>query len=229
MKKFPHIFSEYRIKNTTFKNRIFASPVSVNRGNYDGVPTMESIYVHENRARGGFAQVTVSESFVDFQFAARHELGLDLVSPNFNRRNADYITHLTRSIKAHGAIASIQLNHSGHVNHPKMLGGKNPIGPSHFIRPDGVEIQKMDEEMIHRVANHFAKACGAAKAMGFDMVMLHGGHGWLLSQFTSPLSNRRKDQWGGSLENRSRFAGLVLDKVREEVGDDFLIEYRVVI
>ena len=135
MKKFPHIFSPYKIKNTTFKNRIFAAPVITNRGNFNGVPTMESIYVHENRARGGFAQVTISESFVDFEFAARHDMGLDLVSPDFDRRNVDYITLLTDSIKAHGAIASIQLNHSGHVNHPNMLDGKNPIGPSHFVLP----------------------------------------------------------------------------------------------
>jgi len=101
MTKYPHIFSSYRIKNTTFKNRIFASPVSVSRGNFNGVPTMESIYVHENRARGGFAQVTVSESFVDFEFAARHDLGLDLVSPGLDRRKVEYITLLSSVFLEH--------------------------------------------------------------------------------------------------------------------------------
>ncbi len=101
------------------------------------------------------------------------------------------------------------------------------MGHPDFIRPDGVKVDEMDEDMIYRVAANYANAVGAAKFFGFDMVMLHGGHGWLLSQFTSPLSNKRTDKWGGSLENRARFALLVLDKVREEVGDDFVIEYRV--
>lgn len=87
--------------------------------------------------------------------------------------------------------------------------------------------RERDETMMERVADHFANACGVAKAFGFDMVMLHGGHGWLLSQFLSPLSNKRTDKWGGSLTNRARFPMLVLDHIRQEVGPDFLIEYRV--
>ncbi|MCL6476961.1 MAG: FAD-dependent oxidoreductase [Peptococcaceae bacterium] len=227
MTPYPHIFSPYKIKNTTFKNRIFAAPLAANRVAIGGTPTQEGIDAYETRARGGFSQVTVSETFVDFEYAARHDHGLDLVSPNMTTHHMESLYILTEAIKAHGAVASIQLNHVGNVNHPDVLGGKNPIGPSRLIRPDGVEVDEMDEEMIHRVAGNFAKACGAAKAFGFDMVMLHGGHGWLLSQFTSPLSNKRTDKWGGSLENRARFALLVLDKVRAEVGDDFLIEYRV--
>ena len=227
MIKYPNIFSQYKIKNTTFKNRIFASPVTAVRGCLNGVPTREGIYIYENRARGGFAVVTVNETFVDFEFAARHDHSLDLVSPDLSQQSVESIAILAEAIKTHGAVASIQFNHAGNTNHPSTLGGKNPIGPSHFIRPDGVEVDEMDEEMIHRVADNYAHACDVAGAVGFDMVMLHGGHGWLLSQFTSPLSNWRKDKWGGSLENRARFAMLVLDKIREKAGDDLLIEYRV--
>ncbi|MEW6425063.1 MAG: NAD(P)/FAD-dependent oxidoreductase [Bacillota bacterium] len=227
MTPYPHIFSPYKIKNTTFKNRVFAAPVTANRIVIGGAPTPEGIDAYESRARGGFAQVTVTETFVDFEFAARHDHSLDLVSPNLSTHHMESIRILVEAIKAHGAVASIQLNHAGAANHPDCLGGKNPIGPSRLIRPDGVEVQEMDEEMIYRVADHYAKAAGRAKAFGFDMVMLHGGHGWLLAQFTSPLTNKRTDRWGGSLENRARFAMLVLDKVRAEVGDDFLIEYRI--
>ncbi|MGB9850650.1 MAG: FAD-dependent oxidoreductase [Moorellaceae bacterium] len=227
MTPYPHIFSPYKIKNITFKNRIFAAPVTVNRLAVGGVPTQECIDTYENRARGGFAQVTVTETFVDFEYAARHRIGLDIVSPDMTVHHMESLCILTEAIKAHGAVASIQLNHAGAANHPDCLGGKKPIGPTGYIRPDGVEVQEMDEEMIYRVADNFARAAGRAKAFGFDMVMLHGAHGWLLAQFTSPLTNKRKDRWGGSLENRARFALLVLDKVREAVGDDFLIEYRV--
>ncbi|PIP00334.1 NAD(P)/FAD-dependent oxidoreductase [Pleomorphomonas carboxyditropha] len=224
---FPHIFTPLTIKKTTFKNRVFAPPVTTSRCVVDGAPTEEAIDQYEGRSRGGFAQVTITESFVDFDYAARHEHGLDIVSPGLTVHHLESVHILTDAIQAHGAVASIQLNHAGNTNHPALLGGRNPIGPSAMLRPDGVQVDEMDEEMIHRVADNFAVACASAQALGFDMAMLHGGHGWLLSQFTSPLSNKRTDKWGGSLENRARFARLVLDKVRQQVGEDFLIEYRV--
>ncbi len=227
--KYKIMFSPYTIKNTTFKNRVLAAPVTTNRVTINnGTPTAEGIDVYETRARGGFAQITITESFVDFEYAARHNHGINLVSPDMTVHHMESIATLTEAIKAHGALASIQLNHVGNVNHPDMcLDHKNPIGPSAIKRPDGIQVDEMDEAMMNRVADHYANACGAAKAMGFDMVMLHAGHGWLLSQFLSPLSNFRKDQYGGSLENRARFPIMVLDRIRKEVGEDFLIEYRI--
>lgn len=224
---FPHIFAPLTIKKTTFKNRIFASPVTTSRCVVNGAPTAEAIDQYEERARGGFAQVTLTESFVDFDRAARHEHGLDIVSPGLSVHHLESVHILTDAIQSHGAVASIQLNHAGNTNHPALLGGKNPIGPSALVRPDGVVIEEMDEEMIERVSDNFAIAFASAQALGFDMAMLHGGHGWLLGQFTSPLSNKRTDKWGGSIENRARFALLVLDKIRAKVGNDFLLEYRV--
>lgn len=228
MESFTAMLTPLTIKTTTFKNRVLASPINTNRIVIDGIPTPEGIDVFETKARGGFAQVTLTESFVDFEFAARHEHGIDIISPNMTTYHIEAVRTLTEAIKAHGALASIQLNHVGNVNHPDTcIGHKNPIGPSAFIRDDGVQVEEMDEEMMRRVADNYANACASAKAFGFDMVMLHGGHGWLLSQFISPLSNKRTDKYGGSLENRARFPMMVLDRVREEVGEDFLIEYRV--
>ncbi|MDC7125603.1 MAG: NAD(P)/FAD-dependent oxidoreductase [Spirochaetales bacterium] len=228
MTNYDNMLSTYRIKNTLFKNRVLAAPITTNRIAIDGAPTPEAIDAYETKARGGFAQVTITESFVDYEFSARHEHGLDLFSPNMTTHHMESIAILTEAIKAHGAIASIQLNHVGNVNHPNTcIDNRNPIGPSAFMRPDGVQVDEMDEEMMNRVADNFANACGNAKALGFDMIMLHGGHGWLLSQFISPLSNKRKDKWGGSLENRARFPMLVLDKVRAEVGNNFPIEFRI--
>ena len=82
MSLYPHVFSPYKIKNLTFKNRILAAPVTTNRIAVNGAPTQEGIDTYETRARGGFAQVTLTETFVDFEYAARHEHGLDLVSPH---------------------------------------------------------------------------------------------------------------------------------------------------
>ncbi|MGI5970916.1 MAG: FAD-dependent oxidoreductase [Oscillospiraceae bacterium] len=228
MSCYPHMLSPLTIKRTTFKNRVLAAPTTTSRIVDHGYPTPEGIDVYETRARGGFAQVTVTESFVDNEFAARHEHGLNIYSKNMSTMHAESILTLTEAIRAHGAVASIQLNHVGAVNHPDTcIDHRNPIGPSAFVRPDGVQVDEMDEEMMRRVADNYAETAWNCKALGFDMVMLHGGHGWLLSQFISPLSNHRTDEYGGSIENRAKFPIMVIDRIREVCGPDFLIEYRV--
>lgn len=228
LQKYPHMFSPMTIKGITFKNRVFSSPVTTDRIAVGGCPTNEGINAYETRARGGVAQVTVTETFVDFDYAARHDHSLDLVSRDLSVHHLESLYILTEAIKAHGAVASIQLNHIGSLNHPACIkDGKNPIGPVGYVREDGVVVEQMDDKLMNMVADSFANACGAAKDMGFDMVMIHGGHGWLLAQFLSPLTNTRTDEYGGSLENRAKFPIMVLDRIRQTVGDDFLIEYRI--
>jgi 2,4-dienoyl-CoA reductase-like NADH-dependent reductase (Old Yellow Enzyme family)/NADPH-dependent 2,4-dienoyl-CoA reductase/sulfur reductase-like enzyme len=225
---YPLTFTPLTVRGVTFKNRILASPVTTNRIVAGGYPTQEGIDVYETRARGGFAQVTFTESFVDDEYASRHEHGLNIYSNEMSTMHMESVMTLAEAIKAHGAVASIQLNHVGAVNHPDTVkGGRNPIGPSAFVRPDGVRVDAMDEAMMRRVAGNFANAARNCRFLGFDMVMLHGGHGWLLSQFISPLSNHRTDEYGGSLENRARFPIMVLDAVRGAVGEGFPVEYRV--
>ena len=101
------------------------------------------------------------------------------------------------------------------------------IGANDETNPDGLPVRSMTEEDIYRVADCFAKGAKLAKDAGFDMVLIHGGHGWLLGQFSSPTMNHRTDRWGGSLENRMRFPLLVIEKVREAVGPNYPIEFRM--
>ena len=228
VQKYPHMFAPMTIKRTTFKNRVFAAPATGNMMTLDGAPTLEGIDTIETRARGGFAQLTLTETFADFEHAARHDHSIDLVRENMSTYHQSAIGNLTRAIKAHGCLASVQIQHVGGISHPDMsFDGSDPIGPSDMIRPDGVHVRGMTEEDIEHVSDNFAFAALRAKELGFDMVMIHCGHGWLLSQFLSPLSNKRTDRWGGSLENRARFTLLVLDKVRRACGEDFLIELRM--
>ena len=91
----------------------------------------------------------------------------------------------------------------------------------------GDEVKEMTEEQIYEIADKFAEAAATAKACGFDMVMIHAGHGWLLHQFISEITNHRTDKWGGSLENRMRFPLLVVEKVRAAVGRAFPIDIRI--
>ena len=226
--KYPHIFTPLTIKGLTFKNRVLAAPITTNRITIDGIPTPEGIDVYETKSRGGFAQVTITESFIDKEHSSRHEHGLDISSYPMTTYHMEAIKTLTEAIHAHGAIASIQLNHAGALNHPSTIpGGDAPLGPSAFIRGDGVQIQEMTPAMMEHVAENWAKAALNCKLLGFDMINLHGGHGWLLNEFISPQFNHRTDEFGGSMENRARFPIMVCEKIREYCGSDFLIEYRV--
>ena len=225
---YPHIFSPISVGNVTFKNRVVCSPITTNRIVDHGYPTPEGIDAYETKARGGFSLVTVTESFVDKEYAWRHEHGLNVYERNMTTFNMESIMTLTEAIKAHGAVASIQLNHVGAVNHPDTIEGhKNPIGPSAFVRSDGVQVDEMSPEMMEHVAENYAETAWNCKALGFDMVQLHGGHGWLLSQFLNPVNNKRTDEFGGSMENRARFPIMVVKKIKELCGKDFPIEYRI--
>ncbi len=226
--KYPHMFQPLTVKGVTFKNRVFASPITTNRIVYNQTPTQEGIDVYETKARGGFSEVTVTESFIDHEYAWRHEHGLNTWDNPMTTYHMEAIMTLTEAIKAHGAVPSIQLNHVGAMNHPDTIPGhKNPIGPSAFVRDDGVQVEEMTPEMMEHVASNWAEAAWNMKSLGFQVINLHGGHGWLLNQFISPKFNHRKDEFGGSMENRARFPIMVCKKIREVCGDGLLLEYRM--
>ncbi len=229
MIKYPNMFKPMTIKGVTFKNRVMASPMTTDRTVWaDGTPTQECINGYETRARGGVSAVTITETFIDFDRAARHDHSIDFVRDDASVHKLESLFVLSEAIKCHGAVASVQFNHIGNVNHPSTISsGRNPIGPVGYVREDGVTVDEMDEAMMREVADTFATACAGAQANGFDMVMLHGGHGWLLGQFLSPLTNTRTDEYGGSLENRAKFPIMVLDRIREVCGSNLLIEYRI--
>ncbi len=227
--KYPHMFAPLTIKGVTFKNRVMAAPMTTDRTVFPGgTPTPECIHGYEVRARGGVSAVTVTESFIDEDRSSRHDHSIDFYTPNKSVYHQEALFVLAESISRHGAVASVEFNHIGAVNHPSTIkDGKNPFGPSACVREDGICVDEMTEQDMEDVASNFAQACLGAKLAGFQMVMLHGGHGWLLGQYISPLTNKRTDKYGGSIENRARFPMMVLDRIHEVCGDDLLIEYRV--
>jgi 2,4-dienoyl-CoA reductase-like NADH-dependent reductase (Old Yellow Enzyme family)/thioredoxin reductase len=228
MKEYPNLFSPVKIGRIIFKNRLLMAPLTGNNLIVDNRPSDQGIAFYGARARGGFAQVTVSEADVDWEYANRTDAFNKISDPNPKYWHTGAYYELTMAIKEHGAVASMEINHSGAANHPKnIIDHRNPIGPTGYLREDGITVDEMDEEMMARVADNFAKAAKYLKIVGFDMCMLHGGHGWLLGQFLSPLTNKRTDKYGGSRENRARFPIMVIDRIRGAAGPDFLIEYRL--
>ena len=215
------LFTPLTVRGKTYKNRITASPLGNVMISPDGSYPKSSFDWYEKRAKGGCSEVMVSETPVDYDYANRLAAAkidyTDLDSPHFHSlcRYADML-------HSYGALATVELNHCG-ANRFSSAGPKNPIGPSGFVRPDGVEVTEMDEELMALTENHFAQAAYYFMQAGFDGVVPHMGSGWLLQQFLSPLTNHRSDEYGGSTENRVRFPLRVLRAIREKCGPELLI------
>lgn len=222
--QYPNLFKPYRIKNTRFRNRILNAPNGTKHKTYEGFPVEFEIALYEARAKGGVAQVTTGNTSVTRKYTdLLPGVSLNLEDPN----GQPALTEVALAVKRAGAVPSVELNHPGALSQPHLSGGRNPIGPMGFVRPDGVEVTAMDDKLIEEAVEDFANAALYAKQCGFEMCMVHGGHGWLIHSFLSPLTNHRNDEYGGSHENRARFAIKICDRIRQKCGNDFLIEFRI--
>ena len=227
-RKYPHLSSPITIGRTTFRNRMFSAPMGGTDIANDGCIGPKSTAFYELRARGGAAAVTVSELMVHPATDASHAYHLDESILN----SLACATYTADAIRRHGAIPSIELSHSGmyagtYMTDKNKQKSLHQWGPSDTVRPDGVEVKALTKEMIEEIIASYAHVAGLVKRAGFEMLMIHGGHGWLINQFLSPMFNHRTDEYGGSLENRCRFAVRVLQAVREAVGPFFPIEFRM--
>ena len=224
---YPHLFETFTVKGLTFRNRIFSAPNMMCMMDKDGFPMPSMIAYYAEKARGGAAVVTLGDTPVDREHAASNPRSFNL---DYTNRNAvlPYISEIAMAIHEGGALASHELNHAGMYASPAANNGGEPIGPVDYYRDwDDTHVRAMTEKDMDDVAEHFASCAELLKDAGYDMCLLHGGHGWLLGQFLSPYYNKRTDGYGGSLENRAKFPLMVIDRVRERVGDKFLIEYRM--
>jgi 2,4-dienoyl-CoA reductase-like NADH-dependent reductase (Old Yellow Enzyme family)/thioredoxin reductase len=218
-RKFPHLFSPLKVGGVTLKNRIIAAPMTYPILTSDGCLTPEAIAFYELRARGGAAVVTVSEVIVDSATGKYYPIQVILDAPNAK----DSLAMAARAVKRHGAIPSIELSHGGKY----ALTDGPALGPcDEFV--DGVQtVRGMTASDMDRLLEAYGHAAKLTKDAGFEMMLIHAGHGWLLQQFLSPSTNHRTDDYGGSLENRARFPLMVLDKVRSVVGPAFPLELRI--
>ena len=227
-RKYPHLSSPITLGNVTFKSRIFSAPMGGTDITADCCIGPKSVKFYELRAKGGAAAVTISECMVHPETDGSHAYHLDLSVPG----SLPSFTYTADAIRRHGSIPSVELSHSGQFS-GTYLADKNKKqglaqwGPSAGVRADGLEIGELTKEMIDDIVAAYGKTAALAKRAGFEMVMVHGGHGWLINQFLSPLFNFRTDEYGGSFENRVRLAQEILKSVREAVGPGFPIEFRM--
>ena len=218
-RKFPNLFSPLKIGGLTMKNRIISAPMTYPILTSDGALTPEAAAFYELRAKGGAAVVTVSELIVDGKMGKYYPVQVTIDAPNAK----DCLAVAARAVRRHGAIASMELSHGGMF----ALTDGSSWGPDDVYGDGALLTRKMTKAMIDGVVGHYAKAAALCRDAGFEMLLIHAGHGWLLEQFLSPSTNKRDDEYGGSLQNRARLALEVIGAVRSAVGKDFPLELRV--
>ena len=214
MTPYPHLFSAIKVGNVVFRNRIFAAPTGCVVQPDNMFDEVAPLY-YERKAIGGAASVCVGELQVDPLRGGRGITCIDMS----NFRATGFLAKITDKIIRHGAVPSAEFMHCG-------IYGKSGLGPSE-CEIEGRKTPAMTEQDILETIEAFANAAVNAKKRGFQMVTIHGGHGWLPQQFFSPATNKRTDSWGGSAENRARFAVMICDAIHEKCGRDYPIEFRI--
>lgn len=230
MGNFDHVFKPFTFGSVTVKNRIEMAPTGYNMGQFNGEGTEEMVAFYETLAKSGASIVTIGETPIDFGHSLNGRPCLNLGSDD----SIHYLFRINEAVARFGAKLSIEIQHGGR----SIRAAREAIAPSALY--DQAEIQaaraqhrprrkliEMDQAMIDDTIESFANAFVRCKKAGMEMAMLHGAHGHLIAQFLSPYSNHRTDIYGGSLRNRARFAIEVLEAIRDKVGSDFGIEYRI--
>jgi 2,4-dienoyl-CoA reductase (NADPH2) len=219
------IFQPLRFRNLEVKNRLFRSSISGRFDNYDGSGTQARINWEEKFARGGVGAII--SSFVPVHIEGR-------IQPNYamidNDDKIPFWRAVAKKVHEYDCKYIIQLSHSGRQR--DNPGVENLMTPafSSTSKPDpvhGLLCQAMTREHIQQIVEYFAQAARRAREAGLDGVELHSSHGYLFTQFLSSAINDRQDEYGGSLENRSRFLLEVIRAIRKEVGNDFHLQVKL--
>ena len=210
------LFTESSIGPITLRNRTIRSAAfeSMCPGN---APSQQLLDYHRSVAAGGVGMTTVA-------YAAVAQSGLSFDRQLWMRKEiVPGLRKLTDSVHKEGAAASIQLGHCGNMSHKKIC-GETPVGASsgfNLYSPTFVRGLRKDE--LRLMAKAYGNAVRLARESGFDAVEIHAGHGYLISQFLSPYTNHRKDEYGGSLDNRMRFMDEVMAEVMKAAGNDMAV------
>lgn len=220
---FPSIFTPLKIGNITYKNRIISAPTSLAEVGPSNTLSPENIAYYRLKAKGGAAAVTVGECVVHSPTGFSHPKMVALDTPEALPSLKD----CADAIHMYDSWAGIELGHGGKQCSPAFLGGNLPVGPSEVRDENGnIAVRGMDPALMAEITDGFSKSAANCALAGFDILCVHAGHGWLLGQFLSPLSNKRTDEYGGSSENRVRYVIEVLKAVRK-AAPRLVIELRI--
>ena len=225
------LFSPFDIRGVTFRNRVGVAPMTRVSSSKDGIPRKDVFDFLIRRARNDAALVYTEAILTDYESAQGYPNQSRLVT----QRQIDAWGPVVRAIEEAGAVAVMQMFHCGRVAWPEINPANRTIAPSPVApkqnntltgNPYPVPDEMSPFDIKHAIEGFIATARGAVAA-GFQGVEIHGAHGYLVNSFLSTYSNRRTDAWGGSVENRFRFAREIIRRVREAMPDDRLLFFRI--
>ena len=226
-KMFPHLFTPGRIGSLTLKNRILKAPQSSGMSNMDGTVSERLVRYYRDQAAGGAGCIVVEYAYVDDIGAKSAHCHLGISS----NEHIPGLAWLAENIREMGSVPGIQIEHCGRQ---KFLGTQPICAPSAIPWPklwDQYGVQAVPHvltvEEIQDIVHAFGDSALRAKQAGFELVEIHGAHGYLLTNFFSPHTNHRTDLYGGSLENRMRIYVEIVRDVRKKVGPDFPVTIRL--
>jgi 2,4-dienoyl-CoA reductase-like NADH-dependent reductase (Old Yellow Enzyme family) len=209
------LFTPIRIRGMELRNRIVRSATAERMSGPDGAPDGRVADLYRALADGGVGLIITGHAFVrpdgrcHAQMTGAHDDAM--ISP---------LARVARAAHAGGAKIALQINHGGRACDPTLV--MQPVAPSPIrVAPERPDPRALTEPEIAEIVAGYGRAAARAKAAGFDAVQIHAAHGYLVSQFLSPLANRRRDGYGGSTENRARFLREVARSVRDTVGSEF--------
>lgn len=214
------LFTPCQIGNVSLRNRTIRSAAFENMC-VDNAPSQALFDYHTSVAKGGIGMTTIA-------YASVSRSGISFKGQLWMREEiVPELKKLTDAIHQQGAKTSIQLGHCGNMTH-RATCGQMPVGASNgFNLYSPTFVRGLKEKEIYDIVNDFEKAVLLTKQAGFDAVEIHAGHGYLISQFLSPYTNKRKDKFGGSLENRMLFMKLVMEKVMQAAGNDLAVIVKI--
>jgi NADPH2 dehydrogenase len=222
--KMPSLFSPLSFAGLTLRNRVAMPPMWSGKATAEGFVTPAIVEYHRVRAAAGTALIIVEHSFVHPQ--GRHS------STQIGAHDdacIEGLAALAAAIRAEGAVGCLQISHAGARASSRVTGlpivAPSPVVTAREAKPDAPAELALPQ--IGAVVEAFASAAARARSAGFQAVEIHAAHGFLLSQFLSPLTNRRTDAYGGDHERRSRLHAEVLAAVRGKAGDDFPVFVRL--
>jgi 2,4-dienoyl-CoA reductase-like NADH-dependent reductase (Old Yellow Enzyme family) len=201
------------------KNRLIRAAVLERAADEDGNITPAYLAIHEELARKGAGLIISGYFYISSLGKSSHfQAGIENDERSFQLKALTAVTH------RHGCPIIAQICHGGRQTNPKLLAGAQPVAPSPLTdKSTGVTPRELSGLQIEGIIDDFYRAAMRAKGSGFDGVELHAAHGYLLSQFLSPYTNRRQDEYGGNLVNRARVIQTIIRRIKERYGDDFTV------
>jgi len=216
------LFSPFTIKNITLKNRIVMPSVASFLIGADGSISEAAIEHYRRRAAGGPAMVILEACAVSPEgIVSAHQARI------YDDRFIDGLAKIARAIKAEGAIPALQIHHGGRQTSTKVIHRK-PLAPSQLPCPTiRGEVEPLTIDGIQELIKKFGDGARRADLAGYELLEIHGAHGYLINQFLSRFSNIREDEYGGDSAGRTRFAKEIVEEIRKRVGDDFPLSFKI--